>query len=56
MDIQDRSFKKSLTGSLWFESILCRSGLKIEVVTVEDEDLFHRNLEALSVIELLCCA
>lgn len=48
--------KKSLRGSLWFQSILCRSGLKIELVTVEDEDFFHENFEALSVIELLCCA
>ncbi|OXB77460.1 UNVERIFIED_CONTAM: hypothetical protein H355_005169 [Colinus virginianus] len=53
VDVQDGSFKKSSIGSLWFVLIHCTSGSKIEVVTPEDEEVFHENFEAVSVMELL---
>ncbi|OXB54536.1 hypothetical protein ASZ78_012541 [Callipepla squamata] len=55
VDVQDGSFKKSLIGSLCFVLIHCTSGSKIEVVTTEDEEVFHENFEAVSVMELLGC-
>lgn len=51
LDRQDGSFKNSLTGSLWFKSILFKSRSKIEVISTGDEELFQANFESLSVIE-----
>lgn len=55
VDRQDGSFKKPLTGSLRFKSILLKSRSKIEVVSIGDKELVHANSKSLTAIELFCC-